>query len=126
MTFVRVKTTVKYAVPAWEFCNCSSLGKPTKGMCRFCVKNGKKYICAMHNMPLDVCEGILVRKNSACIKATAGFKSNVEDAPQINPKEVMKLTMQSYRKTYRYLLGQGYPDAMADKLAQQMVLTGDN
>ena len=59
----RVKTTVTYKVPDWEFCNCSRLGKPTKDMCRFCVKHGKNYVCVLHNMPLDVVEGILVKKD---------------------------------------------------------------
>lgn len=121
----RIKTTVTYKVPDWEFCNCSRLGKPTGDMCRFCVKNGKSYTCVLHNMPLDTVEGVLVKKDFACIKATAGFKSLVEDSPiQVDPKAVMKMTMQEYQKIYRQLLAQGYPDAMANKLAQQAVLGG--
>lgn len=120
----RVKTTVNYKVPDWEFCNCSRLGKPTKDMCRFCVKHGKNYVCVLHNMPLDVVEGILVKKDMACIKATAGFPSKVEDTIQVDPKTVMKMTLQEYRKAYKQLIAQGYPDNMADKLAQQMTMGG--
>lgn len=120
----RVKTTVNYKVPDWEFCNCSRLGKPTKDMCRFCVKHGKSYVCVLHNMPLDTVEGILVKKDMACIRATAGFTSEVEDDIQVDPKTVMKFTLQEYRKAYRQLTAQGYPDAMADKLAQQMTMGG--
>lgn len=120
----RVKTTVNYKVPNWEFCNCSRLGKPTKEMCRFCVKHGKNYVCVLHNMPLDVVEGILVKKDMACIKATAGFPSKVEDTIQVDPKTVMKMTLQEYRKAYKQLIAQGYPDNMADKLAQQMTMGG--
>ena len=120
----RVKTTVNYKVPDWEFCNCSRLGKPTKDMCRFCVKHGKNYVCVLHNMPLDVVEGILVKKDMACIKATVGFPSEVEDTIQVDPKTVMKMTLQEYRKAYKQLIAQGYPDSMADKLAQQMTMGG--
>ena len=120
----RVKTTVNYKVPDWEFCNCSRLGKPTKDMCRFCVKHGKNYVCVLHNMPLDVVEGILVKKDMACIKATAGFPSEVEDTIQVDPKTVMKMTLQEYRKAYKQLIAQRYPDNMADKLAQQMTMGG--
>ncbi len=121
----KVKTTVTYKVPDWEFCNCSRLGKPTKDMCRFCVKHGKGYVCVLHNMLLDVVEGILVKKDMACIKATAGFPSEVEDTIQVDPKTVMKLTLQEYRKAYKQLIAQGYPDAMADKLAQQITMGGN-
>lgn len=120
----KVKTTVTYKVPDWEFCNCSRLGKPTKDMCRFCVKNGKNYVCVLHNMPLDMVEGILVKKDPACIRATAGFPSEVEDTIQVDPKTVMKMTLQEYQKIYKQLLAQGYPDTMANKLAQQMLLGG--
>ena len=121
----RVKTTVNYKVPDWEFCNCSRLGKPTKDMCRFCVKHGKGYVCVLHNMPLDMVEGILVKKDMACIRATAGFTSEVEDDIQVDPKAVMKMTMQEYRKAYNKLVCQGCPDAMADRLAQQLILGGE-
>lgn len=120
----RVKTTVNYKVPDWEFCNCSRLGKPTKDMCRFCVKHGKGYVCVLHNMPLDMVEGILVKKDMACVRATASFTSEVEDDIQVDPKTVMKLTLQEYRKAYKQLIAQGYPDAIADKLAQQMTMGG--
>ena len=120
----RVKTTVSYKVPDWEFCNCSRLGKPTKDTCRFCVKHGKGYVCVLHNMPLDTVEGTLVKKDMACVRATAGFISEVEDDIQVDPKTVMKLTLQEYRKAYKQLIAQGYPDAMADKLAQQMIMGG--
>ena len=120
-----VKTTVNYKVPDWEFCNCSRLGKPTKDMCRFCVKHGKGYVCVLHNMPLAMAEGILVKKDMACIRATAGFTSEVEDDIQVDPKAVMKMTMQEYQKIYKQLLAQGYTDTMANKLAQQMVLGGE-
>ena len=121
----RVKVTVTYKVPDWEFCHCSSFGKPTKDVCRFCVKHGKGRVSVLHNMPLDLYEGILIKKDMACVRATAGFTSEVEDTVQVDPKTVMKMTIQEYRKTYKQLIAQGYPDAMADKLAQQMTMGGN-
>lgn len=117
----RVKTTVTYKVPDWQFCNHSSHGKE---MCRFCVKSGKKHVCVLHNMPLEVVEGTLVKKDMACIKATAGFTSVVDETIQVDPKDIMKMTMQEYRKIYKQLIAQGIPEAMADKLAQQKTLGG--
>lgn len=122
----RVKTTVTYKVPDWQFCNCSHFGKPTKDTCRFCVKHGKAHVCVLHNMPLDVTEGILFKKTDACIRATAGFKSEVndDDAIQVDPKTVMKVALQEYRKAYKKLIAQGIPDAIADKMAQQLTMGG--
>lgn len=121
----RIKTTVTYKVPEWTFCNHSYCGKPTKETCRFCVKHGKSHVCVLHNMPLDLFDGVLIKKTGECLRATAGFKSEVvEDAIQVDPKTVMKLTMQEYRKAYKNLLAQGYPDTIADKMAQQMTMGG--
>lgn len=121
----KVKTTVNYKVPEWGFCNCSKLGKPTKDMCRFCVKSKGKYVCVLHNIPLDTHDGVLIKKDNECLRATAGFPSEVEDNDvQVDPKTVMKMTMQEYRKAYNKFVSQGYPDAMADRLAQQLILGG--
>lgn len=121
----RIKTTVTYKVPEWGYCNHSSFGRPTQSVCRFCVKHKGTYVCALHNMPLDITDGTLIAKTRECVKATAGFESKVEDNDmQVDPKSVMKLTMQEYRKAYKKLIAQGYPDNMADKLAMQLVLGG--
>lgn len=120
----KITTKVTYKVPEWEFCNCSKFGEVTKDKCRFCVKHGKGFVCALHNMPLNVVEGTLIRKYDVCRSATAGFKIEIEEAPQvqIDPKTIMKLTMQEYRKTYKQLIAQGYTDTMADKLAMQVIM----
>lgn len=125
----QIKTRITYKVPDWDFCNCSSFGKPTKDVCRFCVKVGKKHVCVLHNMPLEVQEGFLIKKDAMCIKATAGFAVEVTDVAEepdikVDPKTVMKMALQEYRKVYKQLVSQGYPDAMADKLAQQYLLGG--
>lgn len=112
----RIKTTVTYKVPDWEFCNCSVHGKD---MCRFCVKRGKAYVCVLHNMPLEVTEGVLVKKDYACSRATAGFVSEVEDGVHVDPKAVIKATIDEYKKIYHSLIKQGYSEVIAEKLAQQ-------
>lgn len=115
-----ISTSVTYKVPDWNYCNI----KGTKDKCRFCIKSGKGHVCVLHNMPL-ASEGTLVIKERDCIRASAGYKSVVEDTEvNIDPKTVMKMTMQEYRKIYNKLLAQGYPDVMADKLAQQSLLGG--
>lgn len=124
---VKVQTTVNYRVPDWGYCNCSSMGKYTKDKCRFCVKSGKQHVCALYNMPLSVEEGVLVVKTRDCVRTTVGFRSEVEDDDdvediQVDPKTVMKLTIKEYRKAYNSFVRQGYPDAIADKLAQQTLL----
>lgn len=122
----RVKTTITYKVPDWQYCNHSCCGKPTKDKCRFCVKYGKSHVCVLHNMPLDLFDGVLIKKTEDCIRATCGFKSEVkdEDIIQADPKTVMKLTLQEYRKAYNKFIKQGYPDAIADKMAQQLTMGG--
>lgn len=118
----RIKTTVTYKVPEWEYCNHHSMGRPTKDMCRFCVKHGKGYICVLHNMPLDVQDGVMVKKSCQCMKATAGFSIDAPDPIDVNPADIMKATMKEYRKLYTQLIAQGYPDSIADNLAQKMLL----
>lgn len=122
----RIKTTITYKVPDWQFCNCPNFGKPTKEVCRFCVKHGKSHVCVLHNMPLDLFDGVLIKKTEECLRATAGFKCEIKDdeAIQVDPKTVMKVTLQEYRKVYKKLVAQGYPDAVADKMAQQMTMGG--
>jgi hypothetical protein len=75
-------------------------------------------------MPLDTVEGLLIKKTHQCIEATYRSKDTVEDTIQVDPKDVMKLTLQEYRKVYKQLIAEGYPDNMADKLAQQMTIGG--
>lgn len=120
-----VKVTVTHKVPDWNYCNHSRCGSPTKDNCRFCVKTKKCHVCVLYNMPLDTEEGLLIKKTHQCIQATYRSKDTVEDTIQVDPKNVMKLTMQEYRKIYKQLIAQGYPDNMADKMAQQMTMGGN-
>lgn len=124
---IKIKANVTYKVPDWGYCNhAAGLTKVSKETCRFCVKTGKgSYSCALHNMPLDVEQGYIARKCQQCVKD--GFSRHAEieeDSVKVNPKDVMKATLSEYRKAYKSLIAQGYPDAVADKLAQKVLLGG--
>lgn len=124
---IKIKTDVTYKVPEWGYCNhIAGLTKVSKDTCRFCVKTGKGcYSCALHNMPLETEQGNVVNKCPQCIKAGNSKRAVVEeDTIQVSPKEVMKATLAEYRKVYKNLLDQGYPDVVADKLAQKVLLGG--
>ena len=128
----KIKTTVTYKVSDGFYCNLRQekhKGFPANQRCRFCTQVSKNnFVCVLHNMPLVVEEGCLIRKDKACIRNMA-YKSqtvpDVDDTIQVDPKTVMKMTLQEYRKAYKQLIAQGYPDAMADKLAQQMTMGGN-
>lgn len=121
---IKVKTTVTYRVPDWNYCNCSRMGRVTKETCRFCTKVGKQYVCTLHNIPLSVSDGIRIEKTEECRRACAGFRSEVADEPpvKVNPKDLMKATLTEYRKVYKQLIAEGYPEALADKFAQKALL----
>lgn len=127
-----VKTVITYKVPAWEFCNhVGHKGNPTKVLCRFCVKEGKgTHRCALYNMSLQVTDSIVVDKTGDCVRATAGYKCEVSDVPDIdpapivNPKDLMESTIDLYVKTKNSLRSQGYPEAIADTAARAFVMGG--
>lgn len=134
MSLKKVTTEITYRVPIWGYCNLikpGTLNKPTKDLCRFCVKDGKGYRCALYNRTLDVQDTVLPKKARECERATIGYKSIVEDVveqeptPKVDPKMLMKSTIQMYNKTVKQLLNQGYPRNLAEKVAQDFVLGGD-
>ena len=131
MSLKKVTTEITYRIPTGCYCNLNKPGtinKPTKDMCRFCVKDGKGFRCALYNRTLDVRDTVLALKTRDCEKAMVGYKSIVEDiadaapTPVIDPKKLMKSTIQMYDKVRKQLLSEGYPQAMADKFAQDYVL----
>lgn len=68
----------------------------------------------------------LIQKVPACIDATAGFKSEIEpvEVPTIEPKVLMKQTIDLYEKTVKDLMAQGYPQPIAAATAKKFVLGG--
>lgn len=132
MSLKKVTTNITYRVPAWEYCNLNShkVGVPSGEKCRFCIKEKGHHRCALYNMVLDTHNGGFVVKTRDCQRAVAGFNSivedvaNKEDGPIVDPQLLMKTTLNEYIKTKKKLLSQGYPEAIADKVAQQYVLGG--
>lgn len=125
----RIKTTITYKVPSWEYCNHEKMFKPSKDTCRFCVPTGKNYTCALYNMPLSTVDNLLIEKTHQCVRATAGFGGPVEDVvPEphisIDPSLIMKVAINGYTKVYKDLVNQGYPAALAEEAAKQYMLEG--
>lgn len=133
MSLKKVTTEITYKVPAWSHCNIqgNAFGQPSKDKCRFCVKEKDHYRCALYNEVLGTSQGILVNKARACEKATAGYRSVVVDVespaptPVVEPKKFIKHTIAEYNKLRKQLVNQGYPDAIAERVAQEY-LTGGN
>lgn len=123
----KIKSTVTYRVPHWNFCNGDSLfsgGHLSEPGCRFCISTKAGYYCSLHDKTLDVNDGF-IKKTAACCKITADPRIAIDEAPQeptIPPKEIMKRTIDLYAKTVNDLIAQGYPKPMADNLAKQYIL----
>lgn len=128
MGLAKVTTEVTYKVPDWEYCNMQgdAFGRHSKEKCRFCIKEKSHHRCALYNIVLDTSGGTLVEKTHTCMRATAGFGSVAieEDEPTIDPKLIIKTTIQEYEKLYKKLRAQGYPEAIATKVAQETLLGG--
>ena len=122
-----IKSNITYTVPNWNFCNSDNLingGEVSKHTCKFCVTTKDGPRCLLYDQSLSVRDG-LISKVRDCCKATAGFESNIAPAPQgptVDPKELMKHTIQLYTKTVDDLIKQGYPQPMAATVARKYVL----
>lgn len=119
----KLQSTVTYTVPNWNFCNSDNLingGELSKNVCRFCVKGH----CLLYDEPLSI-SGQFISKVRACCEATAGRQSTIDEAPPgptIQPKMLMKQTIELYTKTVNDLIAQGYPKQIADATAKRYVL----
>lgn len=126
----RIKSTVSYTVPHWNFCNSDNLtatGDMTNHTCRFCIKDKSGVHCMLYDKPLAV-KNDLIYKVRECCKATAGFESVIDEpppAPTIPPKDLMKQTIELYSKTMNDLITQGYPRPMAEQAAKKYILGGN-
>lgn len=119
----KVKQTLTYKVPSWNFCNSDKNLKVGKETCRFCVKTKFGYICTLYDTQLSESFGA-VDKCYQCIQTTAGFKMDIEEPeiPTVDPKLIMRETLTIYKKTLDSLISQGYPRAMAETIATKYVL----
>lgn len=128
----RIRSTVSYTVPNWNFCNNDNLingGELTKNVCRFCVKTKSGYMCVLHDRALST-DGKLIEKVNECKRASAGYDSVIEerhvapDGPTVSPRELMIETIKIYNKTVNDLLKQGYPRQLAEKVAEKHTIGG--
>lgn len=78
----------------------------------------------LYNKPL-YSNGEEIQKLPRCCKATAGFPSTVEPdvAPTIPPADIMKSAIAMYKKNVKELMVQGYPRAMAEQYAEQLIFS---
>ncbi len=128
----KITSKVSYIVPHWAFCNEDKFdldGSKSKKVCKFCKVSKSGADCLLYNKSLSVSNG-LVSKTRACEKATAGFESTIDsdnavERPVINPKKVIKHTVDLYIKTYNDLLNDGYPRQMAEALAKEAIIGGN-
>ena len=122
----KVKVTVNFKVPSWDFCNDDRLdgGELTKSKCRFCDAERGHYSCRLYGEALWANDG-LIQKTHQCKLASIGIATEVEEpapGPTISPKELMKHTIELYSKTVKDLQSQGYPTPLAEKVAKQHIL----
>lgn len=122
----KIKSQVTYTVPNWNFCNNDNLlpgGHLQKDTCRFCIKTKTSHHCVLYDRSLSVNDG-LIEKVRECCKATAGFASSVEEptVPTIEPRELIKQTIDLYNKTVNKLISQGYPRQIAEAAAKVYLL----
>lgn len=123
----RVTSSITYTVPSWNFCNNDNLlpgGRLQKDVCRFCIKTRGGYRCALYDQTLST-DGEFIDKVRACCKATAGFASNIEEAPAaptVDPSLLVKQVIELYDKTVKELVNQKYPRAIAEQVAKKHLL----
>lgn len=124
----RIQSQVTYTVPSWNFCNNDNLlpgGRLQNDTCRFCIKTKTGRHCVLYDQPLRT-DGEFIDKARECCKATAGFASNIVEAPPaptIDPRELIKQVVDLYAKTVNDLLAQGYPRQIAETLAKKHLLS---
>ena len=114
----RLTTKVTYKVPIGPYCNHDNKKSTPLTRCRFCTDLGKYgFTCVLHNEQL-ASMGVLINKCDSCMKK----QGVVEDVPTVPPKDLMTYAVKTYRKLYQDLLRQGFPEPIADKMAQEGVL----
>ena len=121
----KVKQTITYKVPSWNFCNLdvfTTNGRFSKETCRFCIKSKEGYRCALYDEVLHS-DPSFVHKTKRCIDVTAGFAAEeLPDVLTVDPKVIIAETLKQYKKIYGDLLKQGYPVGMAETVATKAML----
>lgn len=125
-----VKLDMKVRIPSWNYCTLDDFtdnGRFSKEVCRFCVKTKGGYRCVLYDENLAA-DANFVHKACRCIKVSAGYPDEVPPpappVPPVEPKLIMQETLKEYKKAVLYLRSQGYPQGMAETLAEKSVLGG--
>jgi len=124
-----IQSQVRYTVPNWNFCNNDNLlpgGNLQRNNCRFCVKAKGGLRCLLYDQPLKT-DGEFIEKVRECCKATAGYASVIEEAPPVtvptvDPRELMKQTIDLYTKNVDELVKQNYPRVIAEQVVKKHLL----
>lgn len=121
----KVKTTVVTKVPGWHFCNLDKIVttlEPCQEKCKFCKEVKGGYKCILYDESLSSTP-TLVDKTPRCIEATLqGTVEIVEETPIVDPKFIIRESLKTYIKTVNDLVNQGYPQQLAENIAQKYVL----
>lgn len=122
-----VKLDMKVRVPSWDFCTLDDFtanGRFSKETCRFCTKTKGGHRCTLFDEALAA-DATFVHKTPRCIRMSAGYPDEPQQPVATpSPHTVMSEAIKEYKKTVLYLRSQGYPQSMAEMLAEQSVLGG--
>lgn len=122
----KIKLTVEYRVPSWNFCNIDTVtaaGTVSKTKCRFCVTTKQGSHCSLYDEDL-LADSTFTHKTKKCINATAGFQVTADEptTPVVDPRLIIRETLNSYKKAVEDLVKQGYPRNMAETIATKYIL----
>lgn len=125
----KVKLEITAKVPSWHFCNLDkATGKlsVSKELCRFCHQTKTGYRCSLYDKWLTADRG-LVDKTPQCIHDTIERSATIveEDVPampQVDPKLIIRESLKAYIKTVNSLVAQGYPQSLAETIAEKYTL----
>lgn len=122
----KIKLELKCRVPSWNFCNLDNFTDDplySKELCRFCVTTKKGHYCSLHDKWLSTSPNF-IHKTAECITATAGFAVSVDEEVKIpvDPKTIIRETLNGYNKLIADLMKQGYPRNLAETIAKKYMI----
>lgn len=121
-----IKLDMKVRVPSWDFCTLDDFtanGRFSKETCRFCVKTKNGHHCVLFDEDLAA-DTKFVHKAHRCIRVSAGYPDEAPAALTVDPALLMRETIKQYKKTVAQLTAHGYPQSMAESVAEQHIMGG--
>lgn len=121
----KVKLNVVTKVPGWHFCNNDEIVTsvtPSQEKCKFCKKVKGGYMCILYDEYLTS-SPTLVDKSPRCIEAATQGSAEVTDSSlSVDPKLIIKESIDGYIKHVNDLMKQGYPQVLAETVARKYML----